>query len=515
MNTRKNFMLALALLMFPFCAIAQDAVEDELLDELGRDSPRGAVVGFMNAIAAEDAELAGQYLDVRNLPQAYSDIGSEELALGLFIILERATWIDLLSFSQDADGYDNDGLPSYRDELAVVDLAGEELQLYLQRVPGENGTRVWKVSNASVARLLELYDQYRYSPQVEWLFNNVPPVNFLGVALFKWVATIAVGLVAAPFVLSIAYVLTRLLLNRERPIYKVVKRFLMGPISYLIVLLIMRDYISDLGMGLVGNEKQFTGQIVLIAALIWVMWSAVDLIRARYAIYLTAQGKVSSVALLGPIATATKSILVLLGVLQWMDNLGYEITAILAGLGVGGIAVALVLQKPLEDIFGAITLYMQQPIKIGDFGRFGDATGFVEEISLRTTRIRTLDNTVLAVPNMRLASEPIENYSAREKILYSPTIRLTHETRHAEIKEVLKKMRELLADDELVLEEGARVRFTAIGEEAYELQIFAYIDVQDHPSYLEAAERLNFGVMELLEELDVSLAKPMPDVLRM
>ena len=213
-------------------------------------------------------------------------------------------------------------------------------------------------------------------------------------------------------------------------------------------------------------------------------------------------------------ATATKSILLLLALLQWMDNLGYEITAILAGLGVGGIAVALVLQKPLEDIFGAITLYMQQPIKIGDFGRFGDATGTVEEISLRTTRIRTLDNTVLAVPNMRLAGEPIENYSARQKILYGPTIRLSHHTRHGEISAVLDSIRALLAEDDMVIHDGARVRFTTIGREAHELQIFAYINVKEFVTYLEAAERLNFGIMAILEELNVSLAKPIPDALR-
>jgi MscS family membrane protein len=196
---------------------------------------------------------------------------------------------------------------------------------------------------------------------------------------------------------------------------------------------------------------------------------------------------------------------VLLGVLVWLDNLGFQITAVLTGLGIGGVAVALVLQKPLEDMFGAVTLYTQQPVKIGDFGRFGAVTGTVEEISLRTTRIRTLANSLVSVPNMRLASEPIENLSAREKYLYSPVLRLQGDASGSDLAELLEQIRGALEANERVLKDGMRVRFTAITLAGFDVSVFAYVDAADWPDYLAVAETLNLAVLELISASPLTL----------
>ena len=105
-----------------------------------------------------------------------------------------------------------------------------------------------------------------------------------------------------------------------------------------------------------------------------------------------------------------------------LDNLGFNITTVLAGLGVGGIAVALALQKPMEDVFGAITLYTQQPVRVGDFCRVGNETGTIEEIGLRTTRLRTLGNTLIAIPNAQLAKLLASDGAANDEFGYSVAI---------------------------------------------------------------------------------------------
>ncbi|MEM8766520.1 MAG: mechanosensitive ion channel family protein, partial [Pseudomonadota bacterium] len=236
--------------------------------------------------------------------------------------------------------------------------------------------------------------------------------------------------------------------------------------------------------------------------------------RDAYAEYLSVRGREGSVALLRPLTSALRTIFLLFGTLVWLDNLGYQITALLTGLGIGGIAVALVLQKPLEDVLGAITLYTQQPIKLGDFGRFGDRTGTVEEISLRTTRIRTLDNTVIAVPNAHLAAEPIENYSARRKILYKPVLRLRNDTTSAQVEALADRIRALLADHDHVLEDAARVRFTTIGDEAIEVAVFAYLDTTDWPTFLEIAEALNLEILRHLEALEIRMVLPLESAMQ-
>ena len=132
--------------------------------------------------------------------------------------------------------------------------------------------------------------------------------------------------------------------------------------------------------------------------------------------YLHNRGRPGVLVLLHPAANAIKVFIAVGASLIYLDKFGINITTVLAGLGIGGIAVALALQKPMEDMLGAISLYTQQPIRVGDFCRIGGRTGTVEEIGLRTTRLRTLAHTLIAVPNHRLVNEPIDNISARGNI---------------------------------------------------------------------------------------------------
>lgn len=488
------------------------AAEESSSDNFGRETPLGTITGYFNAVETGDFELASEYLDLRNLPSELSKYTPGEIALGLSIVLDRSTWIALENFSVEEQGHSNDGLPSYRDQLAEISFDGNTQLLYLQRVPADNDTFVWKVSNATIAKLPDYYEEYRYSPYVEWLFEALPDVRILGVHLFKWVTVLSITLASAPFVLLLAWWLTRLFIKPERPLYQQVRRFLMGPCSALVLAELAAAILLNFGgediLALTSTQSLPT------LVFLWLIYAAVDLHTEFYANYLRRKGREGSVSLLGPIGNALKAVFLLIGVLVWLDNLGYSIAALLTGLGVGGVAVALVLQKPLEDVFGAITLYTQQPVKIGDFGRYAHITGVIEEISLRTTRIRTLDNTVVAVPNALMASQPIENYSVRNKILYKPSILLNNSTSTVKIQTVINKIRVLLNDEEIVLDKGARVNFTEIGAEGFELKVFAYINTTDFPSYLLAAEKLNLGILGILDTEGVTLQRAIAELLQ-
>jgi MscS family membrane protein len=194
--------------------------------------------------------------------------------------------------------------------------------------------------------------------------------------------------------------------------------------------------------------------------------------------------------------------------LLYFDKLGFDITTVLAGLGVGGLAVALALQKPMEDVFGAFTLYTQQPIRIGDFCRIGNESGTIEEIGLRTTRVRTLTNTLIAIPNAKLANEPIENISAREKIRYRPILRLKYDTTPEQLRRVLDDIRELFGSHEKILPDSPRVRFNEIADDALLVEALAYLDTTDFAEFLGLAEDLNIRILEIVAEAGTSLALP-------
>jgi MscS family membrane protein len=188
--------------------------------------------------------------------------------------------------------------------------------------------------------------------------------------------------------------------------------------------------------------------------------------------------------------------------------LGLPVVPLLAGLGVGGLALALAAQPTIENLIAALTLHADRPMRVGDFCRFGDTVGIVEEIGMRSTRIRTLDHTVLSVPNADVAKGRVENYAARRKIWYHPRIRLRYETTPDQVRYLLIEIRKLLYVHPRVLPDPARIRFVGFGEYSLDLDVFAYIDTKDYGEYLEIAEDLNLRIMDIVKAAGTELAIP-------
>jgi MscS family membrane protein len=477
-------------------------------DPYGRDTPRGSMEGFLESAGEGDFERAARYLDLRNLPNALNRYSPETLARGLNLVLERGTWLDLTRLSNSPEGDLGDGLPTYRDPLDTLSTSRGDVELWLQHVPSDvhEGMLIWKVSNRSVARLPELYDEFRFSPPLEYLRTTLPDVRLLGVQLFKWVWSLAVGLAVWVILFGTSRLTTRGAIRRGTRWGAPLRYFLSVPVSISASLLLAGAVLRSLGLGLEAQRisEMQTGNLILIA---WVFFTGINFARDLYIGKLQSQGREGTGALIRPLAAALKSVLGIIFVITWLDNAGYNIGALLAGLGIGGVAVALVLQKPLEDVFAAFTLFTQQPIRIGDFGRFGELTGTIEEISLRTTRIRTLENTVVAVPNAKFAAEPIENISARRRILYRPYVRLEFGTTQEQVENILQGVGKLLAGHPNVLEEGRRVRLLRFGEIGIEIEGFAYIDTTVYVDYLEIAEELNLAIMNIVESAGARFAQ--------
>ena len=264
---------------------------------------------------------------------------------------------------------------------------------------------------------------------------------------------------------------------------------------------------TSLGRGGVAEAWARVSPVAILVTL-WFLFASMNLMRDIYATYLHEHGRPGTLALLHPAANAFKALIVIGALLIYLDKFGINITAVLAGLGIGGIAVALALQKPMEDMLGAVTLYTQQPIRIGDFCRVADYTGTIEVIGLRTTRIRTLARTLVAIPNHRLVNEPIDNISARGSIWYHPVLRLRYDTTPDQLRQVLKDIRALLSSHERVLQDNHRVRFNEFAKHAMQIEVFAYLTTTDWAEFLELAEELNIRIVEIVSEAGASLFMP-------
>jgi MscS family membrane protein len=195
-----------------------------------------------------------------------------------------------------------------------------------------------------------------------------------------------------------------------------------------------------------------------------------------------------------------------------LHNAGFDVTSLLAGLGIGGIAIALAAQKSLENLFGGITLFLDRPVRIGDLCRFGDRVGTVEEIGLRSTRLRTPDRTLVAIPNSEFANLQLENLGSRDQVWFHPTLCVRSDTRPDQMKRILVELTQMLSHHDGVEPNGVSVRFVGFGPYSLNIELSAYVNTADWSHYLVIAEDLHLHSMEIIERAGSGLAFSAPPI---
>jgi MscS family membrane protein len=187
---------------------------------------------------------------------------------------------------------------------------------------------------------------------------------------------------------------------------------------------------------------------------------------------------------------------------------GFDMTTAVAGLGITSIAIAFAAQKSLENLFGGIMVLSDEVIRVGETCRLGDKVGTVEDISLRSTRIRTPDRVELSVPNGVLANMNVENLSRRDKNLFQTKIGLRYETTPDQLRSILESISQLLTEHAKVDSTVRRVRFIGFGESSLDLEIFCLILTRDWNEFMEIREGLLLKIMDLVNDARTGFAFP-------
>ena len=493
----------------------EDAVlaqeEDEFQDSLHRDTPRGAMIGFVEALKEEDFDKAAEFLDLRYLPRGMSADNGPEYAVKLSSIIQRHLWINFQELSNDPAGILDDGLSSYRDLLGQLQLHEEKINLYLQRVPDKQIGKVWKVSNATVAQIPKLYEHFGYSPLAEWLIPKTPNVRVLGIYIWEWVLIVGYFVVAFSIVSPLIWLAKKLVIRSSYHLSEELLVVLSGPVRFMMALLLMKVFVpyatlSALALALISSAG------LLILATVWLALGVTSMVQLSLQKRWLENGNTQSTHLLRPLSNMIRVLVIGIGILMWFKHLGFDPSTILAGLGIGGIAIALAAKQSIENFIGTITLYSAAPVKVGDVCSFGGRRGTVEEIGLRSTRIRTLDRSVIYIPNARFAEMELENISEREKIRLQTDIRLHYSTTPAQLKAINAEILESLEKHEMVAESPLRVRFKGFGEHGLEINVLAYITTKSFPEYQGIAEEINFDIMETVQKHGARLVPVAPTI---
>lgn len=489
-----------------------DLRSEEVLEQLSDkdkrvlpgQTPLSTVVAIRASAAEGDWVAAGQWLDMRYLPDDMAQAEAAELMRQLAIIWGQQRIVDLSILSHEPEGHLDDGLVSYRDLVGELSASNSQVPVYLQRIPDGNGNRVWKISNATVKEIPALWDEFGYHPAVEKMGQYLPDFNWLGMRNWQLVSLLLVVI----FAWITAWVLRSLalaLLQRWPKQEATFHRFFSVPLRWYVFFKLLQLGSGELGLSI--KARVFVNPDIL--GYLATTFLVLGVIEFAAAVFVSrANDKRYWSGIIRPLSTIAKIISVLVIALFWLAEEGYSISTILTGLGIGSLAIALAAQKTLENVFGAITLYIAQPVKPGDFCRFGNIAGVVEEIGLRATRIRQLDRTIVYVPNAVLASSSLENLSLADWRRFNKQLFIKLDTSADQIRLLLTRLRELVYSHPRLVTEGARVRFEEIARDAHVIAISCYVDTGSWPEFLAVAEDLNLRTIDLLEELNIVLAVP-------
>jgi MscS family membrane protein len=473
-------------------------------------TPRGAVRGFLLAARDGDWGRAASFLDLRAVAPDRRAARGRALARQLKSALDRTVWVDVDALSTEPAGEADDGLPANQDRFATIETAKGPVDLLVQRPPG--GDR-WLIAPSTVARIPALYAEFGESPFAERLPDVLTENRLLEVALWQWI-----GLVALLFVTAlVALAATRLVVRSVRVAIRrsatgwdeTLAELGVGPLRLTIGVLIFSAAAPALALAVpVYKVVSALEKAVTIFAFTWVVVRVVDVVARAQAQRLAARGRAAATALVPMARRTAKVAIVLVAAVAALQNFGFDVTGIVAGLGIGGLAVALAAQKTVENLFGGFSLAVDQPVRVGDFCRFGDQVGTVEDVGLRSTRIRTLDRTVVTVPNAAFATMQLENFAVRDRIWLSTTIGLRYETTPDQLRWVLVEVKKLLLAHPKIHPDPARVRFAGFGASSLDLEIFAYVLTGDINEFLAVREDVFLRVMDVVAASGTGFAFP-------
>ncbi len=512
-----------------------------------RSSPRAALKTFLDsgdavgAFVAKDylassshvkyehlqslAQTAMECLDLSELPPAARVSGGRSAAMYLYETLNRIAlppWDEIPDASQ---------LTQSNGTNDVVRWVIPNTEILLERVPTGPHSGEFLFSPITVASAGDFYQKVRNLPCT----RDVPLQNALAAMVngggwmipYRWIQAMPSWLqgpllgrpawkwMALALLLGSLAWLFRLILrlsrwgSRQNPFLRALAQLALP--AFVLVAVPVAAYLALVQISLtgeVGSTVQLVATAVMFLAGAWTVWRLAPVI-AETIIASPHVLRTSIDANLIRISARLLGIVVAAGFLiLGAERLGLPVYGIVAGLGVGGVAIALAAQPTIENLIGGLSLFADKPIRVGDFCHYGTDAGTVEAIGIRSTRIRGLDRTLTTIPNSVLSKLPVVNFTHRDQLLLKTTLGLRYETKPEQLRHVLAKLRELLLAHPMVTAEPSRVRFVGFGDFSLNLEVFAYIATKDYDQFLEVQEDLYLRMMDVVAGSGIGFAFP-------
>ncbi len=475
-------------------------------DPLGRDTPRGTVAGFLAAVESRDFDRASQFLSTS---ENSDELG--ELAGQLAYVLNNSH-LRLNDVIDRPEGTDQPGLSRGIERIGAVSGEDGPVNIDLSRVQrGQDW--IWLFSSETLRETPSAYEFMRDAS----FDRHLPPVlsrpMWLFVPLWKYLALALGFLLAVLAAYALLPLLGRLLLRffakqTAAEGKQLVKR-VAAPLCALVWLAMAQTMVVLSGLPLLARERWYEIASKLgIAGFVWLILAIVNITALAYRRRIDRSGSVETMAVVRLIQRTVNFVCIFLGVVLVLRLAGYDVSAFVAGLGVGGLAIAFAAQKTLENLFGGIMLILDKPIRVGDQCRIGDSLATVQDIGLRSTRLRTAERTIMTVPNGQFSTMILDNLTMRDMIQFRHVLGIRMETGVEQLEELMEELRALLATDSMIDPPSRRVRLIRVDGRSLDIELHCMIKTRDSVEFLRVQEFLLLGSLRILDARGVSLARP-------
>lgn len=495
---------------------SQAGVDTSAWNTVEEASPRAAVRRYLELSRSGQFAEAARYLDVPDSLRGES----ARLARRLKLVLDHHAWLDLDALSPIADGDTLDGLPPGVDQIATISRRGGSREpVRLVRVaavteePAGDESIAWRFSRATVARIPSWYETL---PN-RWLVENLPdrllgsgPLELLW---WQWAALpafIALVLLLGALVSSaIRAGIGRLVHRTSSEMDDLALRQLGAPLTLACAVAVAALLLPSLDLyppAALGARRLLRMGFLL--AFFWGVLRFIDVARELSARTRWALASASSRTLLPLGARVAKVSVVAIACVAILSLLGYPVASLIAGLGIGGLALALAAQKTVENLFGAFSIGVDQPFREGDFVKVDDFVGTVEVIGLRSTRFRTLDRTIVTLPNGRLADMRLESFAARDRMRLATVIGLVYSTTGEQLRQVLSELERVLREHPQIWPDAVIVRFVGFAASSLDIQVMAWFRTSDWDEFQLIRQDVLLQFMTVVESAGTSFAFP-------
>ena len=479
-------------------------------EEIPPDSPRASVKRFMELCrAGEYAEAAG-YLDLSDAQKA----DGPQYARRLKGVLDRWLWGKLDTLSASPAGDLGDHLPAGVDEIGTIPGPAGPEPVRLVRRHFAEGTR-WVFSRATVDRIDGWFGRLRDRWQQEYFPEILLRSGPKDVLWWQWIALPVLFVVSLGAGLVLGWA-TRLAIARVVTRTKVAwDRALLARLGAPLTLLwaVAGVALAVPRLALYPPAQAFIDALVRAGsfmALVWLLARGVEIGGARILELPNARNNPAARSLV-PLGTKSlKVILVIFAVLAALSELGVAVGSMVAGLGIGGVAIALAAQKTVENLFGSLSIGVDQPFRVGDFVTVDTISGTVESIGLRSTRIRTPDRTLVTLPNGKLADMRVESFAGRDRIKLSTVLGLDRTTTAAQVRAVVDGARAFLKAHPKIWPD-VNVAMARIGDSSFDVEVLVWFQTTSWDDFLRIREEVLLGLLEVVEKSGAKLAGPPPE----